>query len=44
MTFLGTAMAIALGGTMGIFPGYVGGWIDVIAMRFVHAFLAIPGF
>lgn len=42
VTFLGTAMAIALGGTLGIFLGYVGGRVDAIAMRFVDAFLAIP--
>lgn len=42
VTVLGTALAVAIGGTLGIFLGYVGGRIDAVAMRFVDAFLAIP--
>lgn len=42
VTFLGTAMAMAIGGMLGIFLGYVGGRVDAVAMRFVDAFLAIP--
>lgn len=41
-TFFGTATALALGGFAGIFLGFVGGWIDEVAMRVVDAFLAIP--
>lgn len=39
------AVAIAglIGGILGIISGYFGGFIDTVIMRFVDAFIAIPG-
>ncbi len=36
-------MAIFIGGILGIFAGYYGGWMDEALMRLTDAFLAIPG-
>lgn len=40
-----TSVVIAgiIGVTMGLISGYYGGFIDTVVMRFVDAFLAIPG-
>jgi peptide/nickel transport system permease protein len=39
-------VSVGLGGTLGtllgLFSGYFGGWVDLIIMRFVDAFLAFP--
>ena len=42
VTTLGSLIAIAWGGLLGIFCGLVGGRIDDIVMRIVDAFLSIP--
>lgn len=42
VTVIGTAIAMAWGGFVGILLGFVGGRADDIAMRLVDAFLAIP--
>jgi len=39
---LGALLATILGITLGAISGYVGGWVDTIAMRTVDAFLAMP--
>ncbi|AWR98173.1 ABC transporter permease subunit [Acidianus sulfidivorans JP7] len=35
--------AIIIGGLVGMFAGYFGGWIDEILMRITDVFLAVPG-
>ena len=42
VTTLGSLIAVAWGGFLGIFCGLVGGRIDDIVMRIVDAFLSIP--
>lgn len=42
VSLVGTSMALAWGGFVGILLGFVGGRADDIAMRIVDAFLAIP--
>lgn len=37
------AISLALGTTIGLFSGFVGGWIDEIVMRLVDVLLAFPG-
>lgn len=39
---VGTALAVASGATIGLFSGYVGGWVDEILMRFFDSLLAMP--
>ncbi len=41
---VGTLLAVAWGGTLGILVGYLGGRIDEVVMRLVDALLSIPGF
>ena len=36
-------MAGIIGITLGLIAGYYGGWVDIVIMRIVDAFLAIPG-
>lgn len=38
------AIAVLVGGTLGAISGYVGGWLDEIAMRVVDVFQAFPAF
>ncbi len=40
--FVGAAVALLLGGTMGIVSGYCGRWVDAVVMRLVDLFLALP--
>ncbi|BFI75943.1 ABC transporter permease [Sulfurisphaera ohwakuensis] len=35
--------AIIIGGLVGMFAGYFGGWVDEVLMRITDVFLAIPG-
>ncbi len=37
-----TAIAVALGGLIGLVSGFVGGWIDLILMRFFELLISIP--
>jgi peptide/nickel transport system permease protein len=38
-SLIGVAIAV----TIGIFSGFFGGWIDIVAQRFVDAFMCFPG-
>ena len=40
--FLATAFSMLIGSLVGIVAGYVGGWIEVVLMRFTDWFLVIP--
>ena len=42
VTTVGTVLAIAWGGLLGILLGFVGGWLDEFLMRLVDAFLCLP--
>ena len=39
---MSAAVAVLLGGIIGVVSGYFGGWIDALLMRIVDAALAIP--
>lgn len=39
---LGTLAAVAIGTTIGLFSGYVGGWVDEVIMRFFDSLLSLP--
>jgi peptide/nickel transport system permease protein len=39
---LGTLLAVASGSAVGLFSGYVGGWVDEGVMRFFDSLLAMP--
>jgi peptide/nickel transport system permease protein len=39
---LGTAVALLTGGVSGVLSGYFGKWLDVLVMRLVELFLALP--
>lgn len=40
--FGGVILATAIGTIVGIVSGYLGGWVDVVAMRITDAIVAIP--
>ena len=42
VTSIGTVIAIAWGGMLGVMLGLIGGWLENLVMRLVDAFLAIP--
>ena len=42
VTVFGIALAMIWGGLTGILLGFLGGWVDEVAMRIVDALLAIP--
>jgi peptide/nickel transport system permease protein len=42
VTLTATLLALTWGGLAGILLGYLGGWVDEVAMRIVDALLAIP--
>ncbi|HEX3929222.1 MAG TPA: ABC transporter permease [Nocardioides sp.] len=37
-----TAVAIGVGGTVGLLSGYFGGWVDMVLMRITDYFLVVP--
>ena len=39
---LGAAVALFVGGALGIVSGYYGKWVDAVVMRLVELFLALP--
>jgi len=39
---LATTITIAIGATMGIVAGYLGGWVDAVASRFADVFFGLP--
>jgi peptide/nickel transport system permease protein len=41
--FLAVIVAGAIGTTLGIISGYVGGWVDQVIMRITDTWLALPG-
>src|ERR1700675_3913820 len=41
--FTAVAVAGAIGTTLGIVSGYLGGWVDQVIMRVTDAWLALPG-
>src|SRR5262245_33506298 len=41
--FLAVIVAGAVGTTLGIISGYVGGWVDQVIMRITDTWLALPG-
>lgn len=40
--FVSTGIAVAIGITVGALMGYFGGWVDIIGMRIIEIFMAIP--
>jgi len=40
--FVSTGIAIVIGVTMGALMGYFGGWVDILGMRIIEIFMAIP--
>lgn len=42
IAFSAVAIALLLGGSMGIWAGYKGGWIDRVVMRFADVLFAFP--
>jgi ABC-type dipeptide/oligopeptide/nickel transport system permease subunit len=40
--FVSTGIAIFIGITMGALMGYFGGWVDIVGMRIIEIFMAIP--
>lgn len=42
--FVSVAIALLIGGTMGLLAGYFGGWFEGLVMRIVDIMLALPGF
>ena len=42
LSLLATAIGAVTGAAIGVFAGYVGGWLDELLMRFVDAMMAIP--
>jgi len=40
--FVSTGIAIFIGITMGALMGYFGGWVDIVGMRIIEVFMAIP--
>src|SRR3989449_8424992 len=41
--FVAVIVAGAIGTTLGILAGYLGGWGDQVTMRLTHTWLAVPG-
>ncbi|MFM9957048.1 MAG: ABC transporter permease [Phycisphaerales bacterium] len=39
---VGAGVALLIGVTLGTLAGYLGGWVDVVVMRVVEIFMAIP--
>ncbi len=42
VAFLAVAVALVVGGSVGLVAGFYGGWIDNLLMRFVDVLLSIP--
>jgi len=42
LSLAGTALGLILGGLLGLFSGYVGGWFDETVMRISEVFISIP--
>jgi len=42
MGVLPVACAFVIGSTLGIFAGYVGGWVNMVVMRVIDVFYAFP--
>ncbi len=42
MSLSGTVLGLAVGATVGLFSGYVGGWVDVVIQRLTEALISIP--
>ena len=42
LPLIATAIAVFLGACVGLFTGYIGGWVDEVISRFFDALLAIP--
>jgi peptide/nickel transport system permease protein len=42
MGVLPVACAFAIGATLGLFAGYVGGWVNMVIMRIIDVFYAFP--
>jgi len=40
--FVSTSIALMIGITMGALMGYFGGWVDIVGMRIIEIFMAIP--
>jgi len=40
--FVSTTIALLIGITMGALMGYFGGWVDIVGMRIIEIFMAIP--
>jgi peptide/nickel transport system permease protein len=42
IAFLATLLSVAIGTTLGIISGFVGGWMDTLTSRLMDVFLAFP--
>ncbi len=40
--FVSTGIAILIGSIVGALMGYLGGWVDIVGMRVIEIFMAIP--
>ena len=42
ITVTSTAISLSIGGIIGAYSGYIGRWLDVVLMRIMDIFLAVP--
>ena len=42
LSLSGTFLGLVIGAAVGLFSGYVGGWIDDVLQRFLEALISIP--
>jgi peptide/nickel transport system permease protein len=42
LSLSGTTLALVVGAVVGLFSGYVGGWVDEVLQRFLESLISIP--